>query len=500
MKLLIVSLLFPSLLYGQVTFNKVFNIEQGVEAASGVVEHDDGYIFYGTGSEYSEFNGWRAMVLLKTDFNGNVLWHKKFGKSGEAQLTESGALKKLSSGNLFVAGAVYDSITEQFDALMLKFSPSGDTIWRKKFGTLQQDEYFLGSLEYDNNNIFAIGAKIISQTNWDYFIVKTDSNGNQIWQRTYGGNRIDEGWAMDITHDGNLIVAGGREFPPDVWDGHLMKMMPNGTPIWHQRYGTENGDCAIIRINTTIDGGFIFTSCLDTVINVGDEQLVRYIAKIDSSGNLLWRNFYNAPSGREKAINMVRGLNDGSILFCGSAWNNEISRFSGWLMKLDTDGNELWENKYHYFNNNESPGPISTLYDFQQTSDGGIVCAGSAFGVFNHSDFWLLKLDEYGCEIPGCHVGIKEKENTGKVFVYPNPAKEKIFVSIKSSNQQHAFKEAVLKIYDVAGKEIYTQTSTLNTSAYSEYFVNTSAFEIGIYFYKVTTGNQILGTGKIMVQ
>ncbi len=495
-------MLFALVVPAQVTINKVFDFNKAVEGGRSVLEVDDGYILCGIGN-YPEFDEWLGIVILKIDKQGNLVFANKHGKTGQVWNTFGNSFLQMQGGNFFLAGTIYDSITDDRDALAIKFNALGDTIWTKKIGANLSEEYFLGALEDSNGNLYAIGAKELSQVNYDYFIVKTDSSGNQIWQRTYGGNRIDEGWAMALTHDGNLIVAGGREFPPDIWDGHLMKMMPNGTPIWHQRYGTENGDCAIGRVNTTIDGGFVFLSCLDTVINAGDEQFVVYVAKTDSSGNLLWRNFYNGPSGaKANVIDMTRELNDGSIVFAGGKWSDEQNRRIGWLVKLDADGNEIWERNPEFVDTRLVNQATCRLYDFKQTSDNGFICAGSAFGFGNGltSDYWIIKLDEYGCEIPGCHVGIKEKKNTGKVFVYPNPAKEKIFVSIKSSNQQHAFKEAVLKIYDVAGKEIYTQTSTLNTSAYSEYYINTSNFPNGIYNYIVTSNNELIGKGKFLKQ
>jgi hypothetical protein len=497
-------MLVASAMSAQTVINQVFDFNMAVESAQDVIEVDDGYVFCGGGLGYPEFGGWTAILVGKINKQGNLIYIKKHGKTGQVWNAFISSFIKLHDNNFFVAGTIYDSVSNERDALMIKFNPLGDTIWTKKFGGNFTEEYFLSSLEDTNGNLYAIGAKVISQTNYDYFIVKTDSNGNQIWQRTYGNNNIDEGWAMNFTHDGNLIVAGGREFPPDIWDGHLMKIRPNGTVIWNKRYGTSNGDCAIVRVNTTLDKGFVFLSCLDTVINVGDEQYVNYVAKTDSSGNLLWRNFYNGPfGGQATVVDMTRELNDGSIVFCGAKWDGVENRRVGWLMKLDANGNEIWQTTPKFTDTLLSNQLDCRLHDFKQTSDNGFICAGKAFGAGHGltSDYWLVKLDSFGCDIPGCQfVGIEENKSTGKVFIYPNPATNQVFVSIKSSNKQHAFKEAVLKIYDVGGKEIYTQTSTLNTSAYSEYHINISQFESGIYFHTVTSENEIIGKGKLIKQ
>jgi hypothetical protein len=239
---------------------------------------------------------------------------------------------------------------------------------------------------------------------------------------------------------------------------------------------------------------------VDTIVSQGPEERVEQIQKIDKDGNIIWRKIFN--NDKIRYIYSSLELSNGDIVLAGSTINNS-GREVGWLYKTDANGNELWQRQYQsQVNDTSVTNRPALINNIKETSDGGLIAVGTAFGTSNASDFWVLKLDRYGCVEPGCQVGVNDPQTPkgGLVWVYPNPASTQTLVSIKSNKQAHAYKEVVFKLYDVSGKEIYTQTSTLNTSAYSEYYLNTAAFQSGIYFYTVTTGSEVIGKGKLVRQ
>jgi hypothetical protein len=336
-------------------------------------------------------------------------------------------------------------------------------------------------------------------TDGDYYLVKTDTLGNKLWHKTYGGAGEERGYSIDITSDNGLILGGGSDkFPSKPYAPWIIKTDSSGNIEWDKQHGTRFGtDCGATSINALSDGGYLVVGCIDTFGLPLPTGYVDQIVKTNASGNIIWRKVLDQTA--QIIIRRAQELNDGSLLFAGEIPNTQEGRITGWLLKLDADGNLQWERMPSYTHSGRPFQSSCRFWDFTETSDGGILCVGSAFGNSNSSLFWFVKLDSMGCEVSGCHVGINEqKQVAGEVFIYPNPATNQIFVSIKSANQKHAFKQAVLKIYNVAGKEIYTQTTTLNTSAYSEYYINISQFENGIYFYTVTTENEIIGKGRII--
>jgi predicted Rdx family selenoprotein len=495
--------LFSFYSYAQITFSKIYDTNKAAEYASKVIETDSGYLVYGEGFGYPGLGNWRGMMLRKIDFEGNLVSEKLYGNPQQNWFSAYNADSKISNNQFALAGGVYDSLTNEDKALLILFDETGDTLFTKQYAV---NSRFQGIRYYDSN-FFLFGLTIINQTtNWDLYLVRTDSLGNELWHKTYGGSKIEAGVSIDITLDNKLIMGGGTEkFTSKPYAPWVIVSDTSGNIEWDKNYGTQSGaDCGATVISSK-SGGSILFSCIDTFITSGPDTKPHQIVKIDSSGEVVWRKIFD--NSKERIIYNSFELLSGDILFAGLIRNDADTKDIGWLFKLDADGNEVWERKLEYIH----PGPPNIrqrkcwLYDAKQTTDSGYICAGIAYFVDSNDvsdpDFWVLKLDSLGCEIPGCHVGINDKKTvTGEVVIMPNPATTHALVSIKSSKQEHTFKEAVFRLFDVSGKEIYTQTTTLNAAAYSEYYLNTSSFQAGIYFYIVTTRNEVVGKGKLAVK
>lgn len=477
----------------QVTFNKMYNIDTGVEIAQSAVELADGYLFYGEGSEYPELPLDRMMVLFKTDLEGNVLWQKKYGKEYESWYSRRSCLVLLPDSNIAMWGNIFDYNISKHIATFIKFNKYGDTISIKRFEEVNDNKFLAGVRHPSGEFYFAGITRNYGDLNGDVWLVKTDNEGNILWERKYGGNKIDESNNIALTANGNLMIGantekfGNKSFAP--W---VIELDTSGNIIWDGHFGTQQGnDCGafVLPLN---DGSYIVETCLDT-LGLPPYFLTNSIIKINANNEVVWRKILGA-TVRDETIRMRKQTSDGNVVFAGEIKNDD--KKVGWFFKLDTDGNMIWERII-----NTPYNKIAAIYDFQETSDGGFICTGNGVGLYNHSDFWLLKLDEYGCDTTNCITSVETLAHAKhEVYLFPNPATDKVFVSIKSSNKQHAYKESQLKLYDVSGKEIYTQTSTLNSAAYSEYYINTTNFQQGIYFYTVTTGNEITGKGKLIVQ
>jgi hypothetical protein len=220
--------------------------------------------------------------------------------------------------------------------------------------------------------------------------------------------------------------------------------------------------------------------------------------RADGSGNIIWRRVLTRTP--EKIIRRAKELQDGTLLYAGEIWNTAESRYTGYLIKYDANGNLLWERKPSYIHLGRPSQGACCINDFTVDNDDNIICTGYAFGTSNNSATWLLKLDEYGCEVAGCHVGINEQEaNNTSILAFPNPSQEHTTVAVKL-HSINAHKTINITCYDTQGKTIYTTTATLNASGYVEQNINTATWSSGSYFYSVTISEEIIHTGKIMVQ
>lgn len=245
----------------------------------------------------------------------------------------------------------------------------------------------------------------------DFYIIKLDSNGNVIWENTYGGSGIDFANSIQQTDDGGYIVAGWSS-SPDISgvtnhggaDAYTIKLDSTGKVEWQKMFGGSNDDYAN-SIRQTSDGGYIvagYSSSTDIsgVINHGDGD--GYLIKLDSDGNVLWQNMYGG-SGIDKYDNYdgqdlfhsVQQTYDGGYIVAGSSQSADISgvanqgRDDYYIIKLDGDGNVLWQNMYG--------GALSDFaISIQQTYDGDYIIAGSFQMDTDISQCYIIKLDGDG--------------------------------------------------------------------------------------------------------
>jgi hypothetical protein len=117
----------------------------------------------------------------------------------------------------------------------------------------------------------------------DFFVVKTDSNGNIIWAKTYGGTGDDTAWSVQQTSDGGYIVAGHtRSFGVGNLDVFLIKTDANGDVQWAKTYGGA-GDDRAFSVQQTSDGGYIVAGRTSSFGAGGDDA---FLVKTDANGNI----------------------------------------------------------------------------------------------------------------------------------------------------------------------------------------------------------------------
>ena len=235
-----------------------------------------------------------------------------------------------------------------------------------------------GFLLIGGTESFGAGAR-------DFWLVKTDVDGNMEWNQTYGGPRADNGFSMVETGDGGYALAGStRSFGAGGQNGWLVKTDVDGNMEWNQTYGGPNND-NLFSVVETGDGGYALAGFTLSYGAVGEDF---WLVKADSSGNREWHKRYGGSS-----IDIARSVvkaDDGGYLLAGSTESFGAGADDFWLVKVDSSGNHEWNRTYG--------GPNSD-YAFSTvgTSDGGYALAGRtrSFGS-GGTDFWLVKVDSSG--------------------------------------------------------------------------------------------------------
>ncbi len=479
----------------QGTFNRAYDIDSGLELGAAISILDDGYLLFGTGS--ASINDFTYILkVAKLDTAGNLLWTKKYGAeavSFSINYLASG-LTIDNSGNYYASGVFGDTVGQQ-DLLVTKINDEGDTLWTRSFGGPGQEVGY--SIYYDSTeqHLYVTGGSASfgpGLTNVAVWVL--DTMGNTISTRFYGGGDYDYGRSIVKIED-TLYVSGytssyGKETEP-----FLMKLDTAGNVADLRFYGTNGQDSyAGLNTNATNDR-LVMWGRLDTL------QKAVFISQLDLTGEVIWRKVLNWFG----FVYQAKFLSDNSLIVVGTSKGNPVN---GSIIKLDSLGNVLWSRKY-YFNDPDisSVYSICYLYDFEvEEQNGNILCFGNtlrnpAIGDSTGSDFWLLKLDNMGCLVPGCdtitEVGIQPIETTGaQVTVYPNPATYKATVLLNHGTPNA---EIDFTLFGLSGQAIITQKHSLNPYGFGEWAIDLAGLPPGLYLYRIGSGGKAVN-GKLLVE
>ena len=178
--------------------------DEWVAARSGLVETDDGgYALVGwTGYLSGPSDFW----LVKTDASGIMMWNKKFNR----QIIDRGdALAKTDDGGYIIAG-LSGGLSGR-DIWMVKTDADGIMEWDQVFGGGGDDFGHTVMQTSDGGYALAGPTKSFGAGSWDFWLIKTDSNGNMQWDETYGGGGVDYLYSAVQTHDGGFVLGGFTE-------------------------------------------------------------------------------------------------------------------------------------------------------------------------------------------------------------------------------------------------------------------------------------------------
>ncbi|MCX6276456.1 MAG: T9SS type A sorting domain-containing protein [Bacteroidetes bacterium] len=253
--------------------------------------------------------------------------------------------------------------------------------------------------------------------NLDFWIVKTDALGIKQWDKRFGGTGVDYLNAMEQTADGGYILGGnsdsgvgGDKTQPnrgavDYW---IIKTDSLGNKIWDKRYGGTD-DEYLVSVLQTSDGGYIIGGYSGSGIGGDKTQINRgyndyWIVRTDSIGTVLWDKDFGG-TDYDFMTNLLIA-DDGGFLLGGSSTSptgpdktqNTWGATDVWLIKTDSLGNKIWDADYGGVDYDQ-------LNSFCKSADGGYMLGCySASGISGNKtqntwglgDVWLLKITDTG--------------------------------------------------------------------------------------------------------
>jgi hypothetical protein len=337
---------------------------------------DGGYII--AGKTYSYGAGGSDVYLVKTNSVGDTLWTKTCGGTAD----ETGfSVCQTSDGGYIVAGSTYSYDAGADHVYLIKTNADGDTLWTKAYGGIRGRSV----CQTTDGGYIVTGIKWSSSADrYDAFLVKTDSVGDTLWTKTYGGTDDEEGFSVCQTSDGGYIVTGHtKSFGAGGSDVYLVKTDSVGDTLWTKTYGGTEDEHGR-SVCQTSDGGYIVSGNTNSF---GAWLWDAYLVKTNANGDTLWTKTYGVIGGPSRDLGYsVCQTSDNGYIVTGSTMNWSIVGADVWLLKIDSNGDSLWTRTY---GGTDADGGFSVC----QTSDGGYIVAGYTMSVgAGSSDVWLLRL------------------------------------------------------------------------------------------------------------
>jgi hypothetical protein len=341
---------------------------------------DGGYIFAGNSRSYSAGNpdAW----IFKTDSKYVEQWSKTFGGSNPDYAYSAA---KTSDGGTILIGKTSSYSWGTCDAWLIKTNSTGDEQWNKSFGGNIEDVGYGGQQTSDGGYIFTGYTDSYGAGNYDLWLVKTDSIGEELWNRTFGGSSVDMGASVQQTSDGGYFIIGYTySFGEGNYDAWLIKTDSNGAEQWSKTYGGASLDI-ISSILKTPDGGYLL---IGHTMSYGAGLTDLWLIKTNSTYVEQW----NKTIGTNMADAGTSGLQtaDGGYIFCGYTRSYGMGSDDVWLIKTNSTFVEQW-NKTYGGSQTDMGGGINI------TADGGYLIQAStrSFGAGN-GDVWLFETDING--------------------------------------------------------------------------------------------------------
>ena len=337
------------------------------------ITSDGGFII--AGSTYSTGQGYNDVLLLKTDSLGNLIWFQALG-SGNHDQGESVCLTQ--DGGYIVTGGTF--VGNNPEVYLVKTDENGNEVWSRTFGGPLPDCGRCIQNTNDGGYIIAGETNALSGMS-DVYLIKTDENGNEQWNRTFGGEGYQSACSIQQTDDSGFIVAGITDSAGFDYDVYLIKTDSFGNQIWSQTYGGLDSDYSRC-VKQTDDRGYIIAGYTYS-FGAGDKDV--YIIKVDSIGITEWSQTFGGAEP-DRAFSIDRTF-DGGYLIAGDTYSFTNGGSDLYLIKIDLTGIMEWSQTIGGDN-------VDTGHSILQLSDGGFVITGHtrSYGAGNY-DVWLLRFD-----------------------------------------------------------------------------------------------------------
>ncbi|MCD4682883.1 MAG: T9SS type A sorting domain-containing protein [Bacteroidales bacterium] len=255
---------------------------------------DQGYTITSSSSVYMMGD---QVYLLKLDLSLDTIWTKMYGYDKQDYGHD---IIQTSSGDYIVAGRTYSTVyPESGQAWVIKTDSNGDSLWTKKYGGNDED-IFYAVVETEDGYMFAGQTRSFNAVIIDVLVVHTDYDGNVIWSKIYGGNNADYAYGIFRTEDDDYVITGYSKSFNENNDVYVLKIDGDGEVLFQGNFGVAEDAERMYGSYLTSDGGLIATGILDYYWQLQDDMFVLKLGPdengFEEMGFSNDHSFYNYPN------------------------------------------------------------------------------------------------------------------------------------------------------------------------------------------------------------
>ncbi len=356
-----------------ITFKKKFSSSSSLSPATVVRTADEGYAVFGS----NQTDPLDLFYFLKTDELGKKVWDKTYASNTNIL---GKAMCRTADGGYALFGIKDQLNSSTTDLYLLKIDSLGNKLWDKSYGGNSREDP--GSILQTADGGFAIlgsTTDTIAGTS-NFYLVKTDAQGQVQWEQTYGGQENQSASSLVITPDGGYAMLGYTNETAQGDDFYLVKVNASGALEWEKTFGDE-----YINLGTSLenaqDGGFVLVGSSQQPDGFIANDI--YLIKTNQFGEKEWDNRFSL-IGNEGASSIKRTAEGGYIIL-GYTNGSGAGNFDMLLIKTDKNGQIEWS-KTH----GESTYDVGI--SIEQVSD----CDGYILTGLQFFQIGLIKTDKDG--------------------------------------------------------------------------------------------------------
>ncbi|MEO1263340.1 MAG: hypothetical protein AAFZ15_31310 [Bacteroidota bacterium] len=455
----------------------------------------------------------QAVIFAKLDTNGNLLMHKVITDSLNGNFTPGKyprGFLKTSDGSGYV---LLSHVFERKNGVAIKIDNEGNTLWTREYEDEESRQDAYRSIVETDNGFLIAGSKQDLDYSLNLFTMKTDKQGQKVWENLYGdeNNRWDSFEKIIVENENEFIISSstGDEIgvPWQEWQNtvKIFAIDSLGNEKWSWESAPSLEELWIKGLQKTDDGHWAYATARgEFEVDGYQKRQARFVIRDSSFDIVEERLLDDLDIGYYNYLLNLIPVSSGGWLGVGGNFEwvadpvGAEAHVYGWTVRIDETGDTLWTRNDLAFPDTLPHASLQFLHSAVELPSGSLIAAGYYMPDGPGPNLGILvKVDRNGCmEVIDCHPVSTEESVAGQgplVTVYPNPAQSTI--TIETANP--LLSENQWLLYDQLGNLVHVEILRPGLSLYELNLPATIAD--GMYYWHFHSTGPLNNGGKLLI-